>query len=137
MSLKSSPFARSVAPSSACGCARIPAGFCARLFLCAAHEVADRDVRRDFDEHMDVVTRQDTVDDRHVHLGAHLADDLANPQADLPAQHFIPIFRCPDEMVAMTRKIKFDLVRSLPFALSTTRDTSLLSWSTVVEATDG
>src|SRR5665647_95896 len=48
-----------------------------RAALGAAHEVADRDMRRYLDEHMDVVARQGTVDDRHAHLGADLPDDLA------------------------------------------------------------
>ena len=33
--------------------------------LGAAHEITDRDIRRDLDEHMDMITRQGTADDGH------------------------------------------------------------------------
>src|SRR5512141_1474003 len=48
-----------------------------------AHEVADGDMGRDFDEHMDMISRQRAVDDRDAHLGAYLPDDVAHPQAHL------------------------------------------------------
>src|SRR3546814_13065415 len=71
--------------------------------LCPPNEVADRDVRWNFDEHMDVVARQHTIDDGHPQLVANLLDDLAHPQADLAMQHLEPIFRRPDDMVAMVK----------------------------------
>ena len=37
--------------------------FAGRAPLCPAHEVADGDVRWDFDEHMDVIARQGAIDD--------------------------------------------------------------------------
>ncbi len=64
-----------------------------------AHEVADRDMRRYLDEHMDVIARQRAVDDRHAHFRAQLPDDLAHSEADLAMQHFVPVLRCPDEMM--------------------------------------
>src|SRR3546814_539274 len=69
--------------------------------LCPSDEVADGDVRRDFDEHMDVVARQHAIDDRHPQLVANLLDDLAHPEPHLAMQHLEPIFRCPDDMIAM------------------------------------
>src|SRR3546814_7808703 len=71
--------------------------------LCPPNKVADRDVRWNFDEHMDVVARQHTIDDGHPQLVANLLDDLAHPQADLAMQHLEPIFRRPADMVAMVR----------------------------------
>lgn len=75
--------------------------FAGRASFGPAHEVRNRDVRRDFDEHVDVVPRQCAVDDGHAHLVADLPDDLADPQAHITDQHFVPILRRPDEMVAM------------------------------------
>lgn len=43
------------------------------------------------------------MDDGHTHFGTNLSDDLPNPQAHLAMQHLKPIFRCPDEMVAMIK----------------------------------
>ena len=72
-----------------------------RSAFCATDEVADGDMRRDLDEHMDVVARQRAIDDRHAHLGTDLPDDLSDPQAHFAPQHLEPIFRRPDEMIAM------------------------------------
>ena len=74
-----------------------------RASLGPADEVADRDVWRDFDEHVDVITCEGTVDDRHAHLLAHLPDDLAHPQADIANQHLVAILRRPDDVVAMMK----------------------------------
>src|SRR5690606_8166448 len=74
-----------------------------RAPLGPAHEVADRDVRRDFDEHVNVVARQGTVDDGHAHFSANLLDDLTHSEADLAMQHLEPVLRRPDEMVAMMK----------------------------------
>src|ERR1019366_4557592 len=77
--------------------------FARRTSLCPAHEVADRDMRWYFHEHMDVIARQGTVDDGHTHLSADLPDDLAHSDPDLAMQHFEPILRCPDDMVTMMK----------------------------------
>lgn len=50
---------------------------------------------------MDVVARQRAIDDRHSHLGTDLPDDLSDTQAYFAPQHLEPIFRRPDEMIAM------------------------------------
>jgi hypothetical protein len=71
--------------------------------LGTAHEVTDRDVRRDFDEHMDVVARQRTIDDGHTHFIADLSDDLAHPEAHIADEHLVPVLRRPNEMVAMMK----------------------------------
>jgi len=54
-----------------------------------------------FDEHMNVVAREHPVNDGHAHLGADLPDDLAHPQAHFAVKHLEPIFRRPDQMVAV------------------------------------
>src|SRR5665213_4571844 len=68
-----------------------------------AHKVADRDMWRDFDEHMHMVARKGTVDDGHAHLGADLPNDLAHPEANFPLEHLEPVLGRPDEMVAMMK----------------------------------
>ena len=50
---------------------------------------------------MDVIARQGAVDDRHAHLCADLADDLANSQANLASQQLEPVLRSPDVIAAM------------------------------------
>ncbi len=55
------------------------------------------------DEHVDVIAGKYAVDDRHAHFGTDLSDNLANPQTHLAMQHLEPIFRCPDEMIAMMK----------------------------------
>ena len=77
--------------------------FARRASLDAAHEVADRDLGRDFDEHVDMIGRQDPADDRDVHFSADLLDDVAHPQADLPVQDLEPVFGCPDNVVTMVK----------------------------------
>lgn len=72
-----------------------------RAALGSAHEIADRDMRRDFDEHVDMIARQSAVDDGHSHFVADLPNDLADPEPDIADQHLVPVLRCPDEMVAM------------------------------------
>ena len=69
-----------------------------------AHEVADRYVGRDLDEHVHVITRQSPVDDGHAHLIADLLDDFTHTQTHLAVQHPIPILRRPDEMIAVMKR---------------------------------
>ena len=66
-------------------------------------EVADRDMRRYLDEHMDVIARQSAVDDGYAHLLADLPDDLAHPQTHITDEHLVPVLRRPDEVVAMMK----------------------------------
>ena len=77
--------------------------FARRAPLGPAHEVADRDMRRDFHEHVDVIAGQCAVDDRHAHLAADLTDDLADPDPDLAVEHLEPVLGRPDDMVAMMK----------------------------------
>lgn len=74
-----------------------------RAPLGTTHEVTDRDVRRDFNEHVHVIARQSPVDDGHAHLITDLLDDLAHTEPHITVQHLIPILRCPDEMIAMMK----------------------------------
>jgi hypothetical protein len=75
-----------------------------RASLGLAHEVADPDVGRDFDEHVDMITRQRPADDRHPHLGADLPDDLAHPGPHLSVKHLVAIFGRPDDVIAVMKK---------------------------------
>ena len=74
-----------------------------RAPLGTTHEVADRDVRRDFNEHVHVIARQGAIHDGHVHLITDLLDDLAHTQPHPTVQNLIPVLPCPDEMVAMMK----------------------------------
>jgi len=67
----------------------------------SAHDVADRELRRDRDKHMHMIRRQDALDDGHAELGADLADDLADAQAQLACQNLEAILGDPDDVVAM------------------------------------
>src|SRR3546814_1162536 len=71
--------------------------------LCPPNEVADRDVRWNFDEHMDVVARQHTIDDGHPQLVANLLDISPHPQATPAMSHFKPIFRRQTVMLPMVK----------------------------------
>jgi hypothetical protein len=68
-----------------------------------AHEVADRDVRRDFGEHMHIIARQGTVDDDQAQFVVHLPNDLSRLQADLALQHIETVVGSPDMMIAMMK----------------------------------
>jgi transposase len=68
-----------------------------------AHEFADRDMRRDFHENMDVIASERTIDDLHAQFVAHLADDLAHPEAHFAMEHLEPALGCPDDMIAMMK----------------------------------
>ena len=58
-----------------------------RAPLGPAHEVTDRDIRGDFDEHMGVIAQQGAVDDCHAHFVANALYDLAYPQPNFANQH--------------------------------------------------
>ena len=78
--------------------------FARRAPLGHAHEVADPDVGRDFDEHVDMIARQRPADDGHAHLGADLPDDVAHPRADLAVKHLVTVLGRPDDVIAMVKK---------------------------------
>jgi len=71
--------------------------------LCPAHKVADRNVGRDLDEHMHMITRQSAVDDLHAQLAANLPDDLSHPQTHFTMQHLETVFWCPDNVITMMK----------------------------------
>ena len=60
-------------------------------------------MRRDFDEHVDVIARQRAGDDRHAHFSADLLDNLANSGPDLAVEHLEPVLGRPDDMGAMMK----------------------------------
>ena len=61
-----------------------------RPALYSAHEIADRDVQRDFDQDMNVIARQGSVEDRDARVSAYLPDDFAIPQTDIAERHSGP-----------------------------------------------
>jgi hypothetical protein len=77
--------------------------FARRTTFNAAHEVADSDLGRDFDEHVDMIGRQEAAADRDIHFSADLLDDLAHPQADRSMQNLEAVFGCPDYVVAVVK----------------------------------
>ena len=60
-------------------------------------------MRRDLDEHMDVIARQSAIDDRHTHFGADLPDNLTHPQPHFAMEHLEPVLRRPNEVIAMMK----------------------------------
>ena len=67
-------------------------------------ELADRDMRRNVDEQVDVVSRQSSTDDGHPHLSADLVDDVTHPDPNIADEHLVPILGCPDEMMAVMKE---------------------------------
>jgi hypothetical protein len=49
----------------------------------------------------DMIARQGAADDRRAHLVADLPDDLPHLEPNLALKHLVPIFRRPDEILAM------------------------------------
>ena len=78
--------------------------FARRASFDASDEVADGDVGRDFDEHVDMVAGEDAADDGDVELGADLLDDLSHAQPDFTVEDLEPVFGRPHDVVAMVKK---------------------------------
>ena len=76
-------------------------GLARRAALEAAHEVAERKLRRHRDEQMHVIAREHAFDDGHAELGAHLADDLAHPQAQFAAQDGVALLGRAHDVIAV------------------------------------
>ena len=58
---------------------------------------------QDFDEHVDMVPRERTINDGDVHFGTHLPDDVAHPDPDPALEHLVAVLWRPDEVVAMVK----------------------------------
>ena len=58
---------------------------------------------RDVYKHMDVIGRQYAPDHPHSHLLTNLADHVADPFADCPAQDLVAVFGNPDNMIAVMK----------------------------------
>ena len=50
---------------------------------------------------MDLISRQDTLDDVDAILRANLADNVAHPDPNIPKQHFVAILCRPNQMMPM------------------------------------
>ena len=71
------PAPETLAPVALADMPELLLDFARRAAFGAAHEVAERDMRRDFDEQVDVIARQRAGDDRHAHFSADLRRSLA------------------------------------------------------------
>ena len=50
-----------------------------------------------------MVTGQNPVDNVDAVFGAHLADDVPDPQTDVPPQHLETVLRRPHQMIAVIK----------------------------------
>ena len=98
------PCPEALAPEAFADVFELLLDFARRAPLGLAHEIAYPHVGRYLDEQVDVILRQRPADDRHPHFAADLTDNLAHPQPDLAVEHLEPIFRRPDNMIAMVKK---------------------------------
>lgn len=69
----------------------------------ALHQIADGDMGRHRDEHVDVIARQHALDDLHAHFTADLPDDVPHPLAQLALQHLVAILGDPDDVIAVVK----------------------------------
>jgi hypothetical protein len=69
----------------------------------ASHEVADGDTLRNLHEHMDMLFGQYAGDDLYAEFFADLSDDRSYPISQSAFQHFVAIFRDPDDVVAVVK----------------------------------
>jgi len=67
-----------------------------------AHNVAQRVLRWHRDEHVDVIFRQNALDDLYAEFSAGLANDLTHPAAKLATQNVIAILGRPTNVIAVT-----------------------------------
>ena len=74
-----------------------------RPSLDAPHEVADRNMRRDFHEHMDMFSRQNAGYDLDAQFSAHLPDNRSYPLPQRAFQHLVAILRDPDDVIPMVK----------------------------------
>lgn len=72
-----------------------------RTALHLAHQIRDSELRRHRDEHVDVIARQYPPQDVDLVLAAYLTADVAHPQAQRSSQHFVAVFRRPDDVITM------------------------------------
>ena len=71
--------------------------------LNATHEVADSDMRRYLDEHVDMLFGQNTRHDLYTKLLADLFDDRSDAFAQYSFQNLIAILGDPDDVIAMVK----------------------------------
>ena len=71
----------------------------------ALHEIADGNVGRHRDEHVDVIARQHTLDDLHTHFTADLPDNVPHPLPQFPLQHLVAILGDPDDVIAVIKTV--------------------------------
>ena len=61
-------------------------------------EVTDRNMRWNLGKNMDVIGRQNAIDNPNTHFFRYLRDDRANPQPQVTLQDAVSIFRDPHQM---------------------------------------
>ena len=67
------------------------------------HEVTDRNMRWNLGKNMDVIGRQNAIDNPNAHFFRHLRDDRANPQPQVTLQDAVSIFRDPHQMITVVK----------------------------------
>jgi len=70
----------------------------AALSLDFLDQVADRHVRRNRNEQMDMILRDVSPDDLNIHLVANVPDQLPDPTRQLSRHHWLAVLRDPNEM---------------------------------------
>ena len=69
----------------------------------ALHQIADGNMGRHRDKHVDVIARQHTLDDLHTHLTTDLPDDVPHPLPQFSLQNLVAIFGDPDDVIAVVK----------------------------------
>src|SRR5437588_5016612 len=77
--------------------------FVGRTPLGALHQIADGDVGRHRDEHVDVIARQHPLDDLNAHFTTDLPDDVPHPLPQFPLQYLVAILGDPHDMIAVVK----------------------------------
>ena len=67
------------------------------------HEVTDRNMRWNLRKNMDVIGRQNAIDNPNAQFFRHLRDDRANTQPQVALQDAVSIFRDPHQMITVVK----------------------------------
>ena len=67
------------------------------------HEVTDHNMRWNLRKNMDVIGRQNAIDNPNAHFFRHLRDDRANTQPQVALQDAVSIFRDPYPMITVVK----------------------------------
>jgi len=66
-------------------------------------ELADRDVRRNLDEQVRMITGLRSADNVHAHLATNLADDVPHRDTNITDQRLVTVFRCLYDVAALMK----------------------------------